>query len=159
MISLRLRPGLIVIAAFYAHSLSACGAKHYFSTAYATVPVQFVSTPYGGFEVLDRPDVGRLAIAAIAEDKGHFAHLAGYVREILPLEPAGANASNSPGSAYFEPLMQYFAQTGRSCRPVRGVPLAYGQWEFVYSCSPSFDTTVITWKPAGYSNAPLPPRR
>lgn len=159
MINVRLRPGLVAIAVLYAHSLSGCGSKHHFSTAYAAVPVQFVSTPYGGFEVLDRPDFGRLAIAAIAEDKGHLAHLAGYVREILPLESASTDASNSPGSAYFEPLMQYFAQTGRSCRPVRGVPLAYGQWEFVYSCSPRFDASAITWKPAGFSNAPTPTRR
>lgn len=161
MSTLRHRSGPILVAALCAHTVGACGSKHHFSVAYAAIPVQVVSTPYGGFEVLDRPDAGRLAIAAMAQDRARWEHLTGYVRELLPLDyvAARANVSYSPGSEYYEPLMQYFAETGRSCRPLRGVPLAYGQWEFVYSCAPGFDTTVVSWKPAGYSNVPLPPRR
>jgi hypothetical protein len=52
--------------------------------------------------------------------------------------------------------MEHFAQTGRSCRLI-GEPLIAPQWELVYSCTPGFDPSVITWKASGFSNAPLPP--
>jgi hypothetical protein len=72
-------------------------------------------------------------------------------------EPVATNSSSSPGSFYFDPLMQYFAQTGRSCRLIRGQPLVSPQWEFVYDCAPGFDASAITWNSSGFSNAPLPP--
>jgi hypothetical protein len=55
--------------------------------------------------------------------------------------------------------MQYFHQTGRSCRIIRGRHLVYAQYEFTYNCSPGFDPSIITWRPAGYSNAPILPWR
>jgi hypothetical protein len=152
---LRPRSGPIVVAALCTLALNGCGSLHHVSNAYATVPAQLLATPVGLFEVLDRPDVGRLSIVPV-EDRSRGQHLGDYVSELL--EAVGhREGSHVSGSAFYHPLLQYFAETRRDCRPVRGVPLAYGQWEFVYVCSPGFDTTVVSWKPAGYSNAPLPP--
>ena len=137
-----LRPNLclVAIAAVCAQALSGC-ARPYSSSAYAIIPVQVVSTPYGAFEVLDRPDLSRLAITALSDRRRHLVQLVGYVREVLPIDVAPVDGSKSPGSEYFDPLMQYFASTGRSCRLIRGVPLVHAQWEFAYSCVPGFDTT------------------
>lgn len=159
MSPLRPRSGPIVVVALCTLALGGCGSAPHTSNAYATVPVQLLATPFGLFEVLDRPDVGRLSIVPIEDHNHGGLGLLGYVKEFLPLEAVGHRAavSHTPGSAFFDPLLQYFAATSRDCRPIRGVPLAYGQWEFVYTCAPGFDTKVITWKPAGYSNAPLPP--
>ena len=154
---LRLNPCLVAIVVLHAHVSSGCARQH-FSSAYAAIPVQLVMTEYGPYEVLDRPDLARLAIAPQAE-RPRWAEFTAHVRDVLPFEGTYASNSSSPGSMLFEPLMQYFAQTGRSCRLIRGRPLSYGQWEFAYTCLPGFDTSVITWKPAGYSNAPIPPRR
>jgi hypothetical protein len=160
MTDLRLNVCLVAMATLYAQALSGCAAPVYFSDAYAAVPVQLVVAPYGQFEVLDRPDLGRLTIAPIGSgERRHWLALPAFVREILPLESAGVIGSNSPGSAYFEPLMQYFHQTGRACGLIRGRHLVYAQYEFTYTCSPGFDPSTITWRPAGYSNAPIPPIR
>ena len=149
---------LVAIVAVYAHSLSGCATQP-FSAAYATVPVQFVVAAGGHYEIVDRPDLGRLVIATRAAGSYHLDALVTHVRDILPFEFANTDRAISPGSAYFDPLMQYFAQTARSCRLIRGRPLIGTQWEFAYSCSPDFDSSAITWKPAGFSNAPIPPRR
>jgi hypothetical protein len=156
---LRLNVCLVAMATLYAQALSGCAAPVYLSDAYAAVPVQLVVAPHGQFEVLDRPDLGRLTITPIGDERTRWPPLAALVREILPAESANAIGSISPGSAYFEPLMQYFHQTGRACGLIRGRHLVYAQYEFTYSCSPGFDPRVITWRPAGYSNAPIPPIR
>jgi hypothetical protein len=150
----RVRPAAIALG--YALLSSGCAAQP-FSSVYATVPIQFVAAAGGGYEILDRPDLGRLTITPGAGAVSHWESLTARVSAYLPLEPFSANRSHSPGSEYFEPLMSYFAQTGRTCRLIRGSPLVLPQWEFAYSCAPGFDTSVITWKAPGFSNAPIPP--
>jgi hypothetical protein len=142
----------IALASF----LGGC-AGNYIGTGYATVPLQLVVSRQGAFEILDRPELGRVAISPTADRATGRVDFAGYLHMVLDRLPAATNSSTSPGSTYFEPLMQYFAQTGRSCRLIRGQPLVEPQWEFVYDCAPGFDASAITWNPAGYSNAPLPP--
>ena len=136
--------------------LGGCAAT-YIGSGYATVPLQIVTTPQGKFEILDRPDLGRVAISPCTDRATPLAAVEGLVDRTLTYETVGSNRFSSPGSAYFFPLMEYFAQTGRSCQLIRGEPLIAPQWEFVYSCTPGFDPSVITWKASGYSNAPLPP--
>lgn len=123
---------------------SLCACAEHFSSAYATVPVQTITARQGKYEILDRPELGRLAITPI-DERGDKVTL--------------AQSSGSPGSAFFAPLMDYFARTGRACRLIRGHPLVIPQWEFVYSCSASFDPSVITWQSSGFSSAPQPPWR
>ncbi len=137
-------------------SLAGC-AWNYIGTGYATVPVQLVMTRQGPFEILDRPELGRVAISPPADRASARIDIENYVHRAVAGVPVATNGITSPGSWYFEPLMDYFAQTGRTCRLIRGHPLAAPQWEFVYDCTPGFDASAITWKPAGYSNAPLPP--
>ena len=139
--------------------LGGCAAEHYISAGYATVPIQLVVLRQGKYEILDRPELGRLVISPSADRATQLAAVDGFIDKALGLWPAATNSTTSPGSAYFDPLMEYFAQTRRSCRLIQGVPLVRPQWEFVYSCSPGFDSSAITWRPAGFSNAPLPPRR
>jgi hypothetical protein len=131
------------------------GCANYIGNGYANVPLQIVVTPQGKFEILDQPDLGRVAISPFAERAAHLATVENIVDRTLSFP--GSNRFSSPGSAYFFPLMEYFAQTGRSCRLIRGVPLIQPQWEFVYSCAPGFDPSLITWRETGFSNAPLPP--
>jgi hypothetical protein len=144
----------IAIASF----LGGC-AGSYIGTGYATVPLQLVVTREGKFEVLDRPELGRVAISPTPDRVIHGVGFEDYFHRTLAGRPVATNGSTSPGSAYFDPLMEYFAQTGRSCRLIRGQPLVSPQWEFVYDCAPGFDASAITWNPSGYSNAPLPPQR
>jgi hypothetical protein len=99
-----------------------------------------------------------VAISATADQATHWAAVEGFLDRTLSPEPVASNSSTSPGSRYFFPLMEYFAQTGRSCRLIRGHPLVPPQWEFVYDCAPGFDVAAVTWNPSGLSNAPLPPR-
>ena len=134
-------------------------AGAYTGTGYATVPLQLVVSRQGNFEILDRPELGRVAISPTPDRLTHWAAFEGLLDRTLSGGPMATNSSTSPGSAYFDPLMEYFAQTGRSCRLIRSQPLVPPQWEFVYDCSPGFDAAAITWKPSGFSNAPLPPQR
>jgi hypothetical protein len=131
-------------------------AETYIGTGYATVPLQLVVSRQGNFEVLDRPELGRVAISPTPDLVRHRIDFEGYLNAVTR-EPAATNSSSSPGSFYFDPLMQYFAQTGRSCRLIRGQPLVSPQWEFVYDCAPGFDASAITWNSSGFSNAPLSP--
>ena len=131
-------------------------AETYIGTGYATVPLQLVVSRQGNFEVLDRPELGRVAISPTPDLVRHRIDFEGYLNAVTR-EPVATNSSSSPGSFYFDPLMQYFAQTGRSCRLIRGQPLVSPQWEFVYDCAPGFDASAITWNSSGFSNAPLPP--
>jgi hypothetical protein len=142
----------IAIASF----LGGC-APSYIGTGYATVPLQVVVSKQGVFEILDRPELGRVAISPTPDRATGRVDVDAYLHMVLDRLPAATNSYSSPGSTYFGPLMQYFAQTGRSCRLIRGQPLIEPQWEFVYDCAPGFDASAITWNPAGYSNAPLPP--
>jgi hypothetical protein len=135
--------------------LGGCAAN-YIGTGYATVPVQLVVTSYGKFEILDRPELGRVAISPTVDQVTPRFDFEGYVHTLARV-PAATNSSSSPGSAYFDPLKQYFAQTGRTCRLIRGEPLIAPQWEFVYDCAPGFDASAVTWNSSGFSNAPLPP--
>ena len=134
-------------------------AGNYIGTGYATVPLQVVVSRQGKFEILDRPELGRVAISPTADQVKYRVDIEGFLDRTLAHEPMATNSSSSPGSAYFDPLMEYFAQTGRSCRLIRGQPLVSPQWEFVYDCSPGFDASAITWNSSGFSNAPLPPPR
>ena len=129
----------------------------YIGTGYATVPLQFVVSKQGRFEVLDRPELGRVAISPVVDRATRVVDVEAFFHTAVNRDTVATNSSTSPGSGYFDPLMEYFAQTGRSCRLIRGQPLVPPQWEFVYDCSPGFDAAAITWNPAGYSNAPLPP--
>jgi len=138
--------------------LGGCAGTH-IGTGYATVPLQLVESRQGAFEILDRPELGRVAISPTPHRATHWAAFEGLLDMALTRESVVTNSSTSPGSAYFEPLMEYFAQSGRSCRLIRGQPLVSPQWEFVYDCSPGFDAAAITWNPSGHSNAPLPPQR
>jgi hypothetical protein len=146
----------IAIALFLGGLLGGCGGN-YIGTGYATVPLQVVATRQGKFEILDRPELGRVAISPTAARAEQRVGFVGYLHRALDGAPVATNGSTSPGSAYFDPLMEYFAQTGRSCRLIRGEPLVSPQWEFVYDCAPGFDASAITWNPSGFSNAPLPP--
>jgi hypothetical protein len=132
-------------------------AGTYIGTGYATVPLQIVASNQGRFEILDRPELGRVAISPVADQATRLVDIEAYLHKAVDRDPVATNSSTSPGSAYVEPLMQYFTQTGRSCRLIRGEPLVRPQWEFVYDCAPGFDASAITWSPSGYSNAPLPP--
>jgi hypothetical protein len=143
--------------------LGSCG-HNYIGSGYATVPVQLVVTRDGRFEVLDRPELGRIAISPTPErvNPGFSVRrvlhkVEGYLDLAVDGTPVLTNGASSPGSGYFGPLMEYFAQSGRSCRLIRGQPLVEPQWEFVYDCTPGFDASVVTWQPSGYSNAPIPP--
>jgi len=138
--------------------LGGCAAT-YTGTGYATVPVQLVASRQGYFEILDRPELGRVAISPTPDRATHWAAVEGVLDRTLGPERPATNSSTSPGSVYFDPLMQHFAQTGRTCRLIRGHPLVPPQWEFVYDCAPGFDAAAITWSPSGFSNAPLPPRQ
>jgi hypothetical protein len=151
------RTAFWVAAIAIASLLSGC-AETYIGTGYAMVPLQVVVSRQGKFEVLDRPELGRVAISPTPDLVKHRIDFEGYLNAVTR-EPVATNGSTSPGSFYFDPLMQYFAQTGRSCRLIRGGPLVSSQWEFVYDCAPGFDASAITWNPSGYSNAPLPPSR
>lgn len=144
----------IAVAAF----LGGC-ARTTIGTSYATVPLQVVVSRQGKFEILDRPELGRVAISPMANRATRLVDFEAYLYRAVDREPVATNSSTSPGSAYFGPLMEYFAQTGRSCRLIRGEPLVSPQWEFVYDCSPGFDASAITWNSSGFSNAPLPPQR
>ena len=144
--------------------LAGCG-QVYIGSEYATVPVQLLLAGDGRFEVLDRPEIGRLAISPTPDRvnppisfRGVLHKAEGYLDRAVEGTPVTINSNSSPGSAYFGPLMEYFAQTGRSCRLIRGQPLVEPQWEFVYDCAPGFDATAITWQPSGYANAPITPR-
>jgi hypothetical protein len=130
---------------------------NYIGTGYATVPLQIVATSRGKFEILDRPEHGHLSISPCADQLTHWGAVEGLLLKTLTFETTASNRSTSPGSAYFDPLMEYFAQTGRSCRLIRGEPMIAPQWEFVYSCSPGVDASATTWNSSGFSNAPLPP--
>ncbi|HJU32453.1 MAG TPA: hypothetical protein VJ740_13400 [Hyphomicrobiaceae bacterium] len=143
--------------------LAGCG-QVYIGSEYATVPVQLLLARDGRFEVLDRPEIGRVAISPTPDQanphitfRGIVRKAEGYLDKAVEGTPMTINSNSSPGSAYFGPLMEYFAQTGRSCRLIRGQPLVEPQWEFVYDCAPGFDATVVTWQPSGYSNAPITP--
>jgi hypothetical protein len=155
MTALRSSLRLAAIAALCAHGLGGC-ASH-ISAAYAIVPPQIVSTPYGTFEVVDRPDVSRLVITPLDGDYAIPLRALHYGLDFFSIDLSGYRDAASPGSAYIEPLTRYFTQTGRTCQLIRGMPLVHPRWEFVYNCTPGFDTSVITWKPPGYSNAPIPP--
>jgi hypothetical protein len=130
---------------------------NYIGTGYATVPVQLVVTRQGRFEILDRPEFGRVAISPTPARVSHWTSVEGLLDSALTHDRGVTNSASSPGSWYFGPLMDYFSQNGRSCRLIRGEPLIEPQWEFVYDCAPGFDSSAITWNPSGYSNAPLPP--
>ena len=146
----------IALATLLAALLGGCSGN-YIGTGYATVPLQVVASRQGAFEILDRPELGRVAISPTPDRMTHWAALENLLDGALSHGPVATDGSTSPGSAYFDPLMRYFARTGRSCRLIRGQPLVSPQWEFVYDCAPGFDAAAITWNPAGYSNAPLPP--
>jgi hypothetical protein len=150
------RTAFWVVPIAIASLLGGC-AGNYIGTGYATVPLQVVAVREGVFEVLDRPELGRVAISPTSDRARGPIDVDAYLHRALARAPVGSNSSTSPGSAYFGPLMQYFAQTGRSCRLIRGQPLIEPQWEFVYDCAPGFDASAITWNPSGFSNAPLPP--
>jgi len=137
-------------------SLSGC-AWNYIGTGYATVPVQLVMTRQGPFEILDRPELGRIAISPPADRATRRFDIENFLHRTVTGAPLATDSTTSPGSWYFEPLMAYFGQTGRTCRLIRGQPLVEPQWEFVYDCTPGFDASAITWKSSGFSNAPLPP--
>ena len=150
------RVASIAAAAATASFLGGC-AGSYIGTGYATVPLQIVATSRGNFEILDRPEHGRLSISPCADQLTHWGAVEGLLLRSLTFETAASNRSTSPGSAYFDPLMEYFAQTGRSCRLLRGEPMIAPQWEFVYTCSPGVDPAAVTWSSSGFSNPPLPP--
>lgn len=137
----------------YSLLLAGCTADSSdFGTGYATVPVQVVVLAGARYEILDRPDVGRVSIAALSERASRWDAMTEQVRKFVALDPTDPNHVN--GSLFYGPLMQYFAQGNRTCWLIRGNPLAHLRWEFVYSCRPGYDGSTITWQSSGYSNAP-----
>jgi hypothetical protein len=155
-------------------SLAGCSDRH-FSATYATVSVQKVNTRSGTFEILDRPEISRVAITPVAScsnqtDRPALAEplkAGGYAKTCpttvskiaqtiegwLPYSKSEENRSHSPGSVYAEPLRDYFAQSGRSCTLVRGHILIEPQWEFVYNCDPGRDPSALQWTASGRSPA------
>jgi len=125
---------------------------HYASSVYASVPLQIVD--FGGerYEILDRPDVGRLTITPCACGR----HLAELGDRLLAYANLPSESARRPGSSYFGALMAYFAQTNRACRILRGNPLLKPQWEFVYSCAPGREPGTIHWHTTGYSAPDIP---
>jgi len=96
-------------------SLSGC-AWNYIGTGYATVPVQLVMTRQGPFEILDRPELGRIAISPPADRATRRFDIENFLHRTVTGAPLATDSTTSPGSWYFEPLMAYFGQTGRTCR-------------------------------------------
>jgi hypothetical protein len=149
---------LAVLVLGYVFLSAGCAEEHISSgTGYAVVPAQIVAVAGVSYEILDRPDVGRVTITPLSVPRDKWAALTGQVSKLMSWEPDHPNRSN--GSAYFEPLMQYFALSGRTCRLFRGNPLMHPQWEFAYTCRPGYDPSAITWHSSGYSNAPSYPNR
>ena len=144
------------LALVYTLLLAGCAAERLdFGSGYSTVPVQIVVLAGARYEILDRADVGRVTITALSEPETHWGAFTARVREYISLDPISPNYAN--GSLFYEPLMQYFAQSNRTCRLIRGNPLAHPRWEFVYTCRPGYDGSTITWQSSGYSNAPSYP--
>ena len=158
--------------AFALMILSGC-AENYNTSSYATVAARTLVTQDGVFEVLDRPDIERLAIRQTADctegrtgERRQVPLKAGILSsgcgsawesvtklagKMLPSVSGERGHVVSPGSAFAKPLEFYFSNSSRECRLLRGHQLVGDQWEFVYSCQPGVDPTKVTWGPNGMS--------
>jgi hypothetical protein len=110
------------------------------SPFYASVPLQIVDFEGERYEILDRPDVGRLTIAPCA--CGRLAELRARLGPYIHLPVEGMFR---PGSSYL-----------RTCRVLRGNPPLKPQWEFVYSCAPGYEPGTIHWHTTGFSAPDIP---
>ena len=86
------RLGAIALAS----ALGGCAAT-FIGSGYATVPLQIVTTAQGKFEILDRPDLGRLAISPCRDRATPLAVVEGFVDRTLTYEAVGSNRFSSPG--------------------------------------------------------------
>jgi hypothetical protein len=110
-----------------------CATENHFNSVYSVVPAYYLETKEDTYQIYDRPDLQRLAIAP-----SRGTALGAHIVDNLPLNLANFNGSRSPGSAYFHPLRQYFLQTGRRCELKNGYILMTPQWEFAYQCHPDY---------------------
>ena len=145
-----LRSALLI--AIVAVVLGACADRPR-GDMYGTVLLQTVSTSTGAYEISDRPDLGRLVIAAVEPERKGFELVTNTLRKALSIEPT------PPTSAVFvSPVLEYFGQMQRKCRLITANPLADHRWEFVYNCTPGGDVSLPAWSSAGRSQSMLPSR-
>jgi hypothetical protein len=124
----RIFPLTALIAAV---ALSGCATENHINSVYSIVPPYHLVAHGEKYEIYDRPDLRRLAISPSLKTA-----IKAHVVDNLPFDLANVRGSQSPGSAYYHPIQQYFLQTGRRCELTNGYILMTPQWEFEYQCHP-----------------------
>ena len=82
-----------------AAALGGCATENHINSVYSIVPPYHLVTHGETYEIYDRPDLRRLAIAPGLETAAK-AHLVDH----LPFNLANIRGSQSPGSAYYHPI-------------------------------------------------------
>ena len=144
------RSGRLVAVALCARALAGCAAPPR-TDMFTTAPLHDIAVDDVTYHISDRPDLGRLAIAADDQLSSRI----GLLRMDSAFR-ASTDASGRAGAPLLRAAQGYFADSDRICRVLRAQPLADARWELTYDCSRRNGPQPTTWLSAGRSQSFVP---